>query len=378
MRDLLLAVLIIAGLAFGSWTLGDYLVDLRNSSGNISQELAKLNAANAKKLEEIRASRKRVGPKIVLTDGPDIEARTLEFTYLGVDYQITPTIDKRIYYGAINANRTLVSRTDKSDHEMTEAYYRAYVDDPLQLPIIEALCNEFTAISQERGFTADQYADLLVKFVQSIPYDDNRAALATSGVAEDGDPRFPVQVLVDGTGDCDEKVFLLAALLKNKGYGVSALLFTEELHMSLGLASETGEGYKGTSYIYVETTSPSYISEPPKQLESGLELTSVPSVLLLGEGKGTYSQAALDDIELIVMARDTSIAAADKKKKEIDRFKGSEKEYKYLVRQYDLCYEAYNTLQETVNDKGASEDAFKDRTDAIEWVRKNCWWVWFG
>lgn len=373
-----LVLLIVGGLGFGSWALADYVVS-RNSTPELSSRADALLEANAKKLEQIKkASEKRIGPEIVLTDGPDIKGSTFKFSYLGVDYTVKPTIDKRVYYGAVNADRTLLSSPGKSDRELTESYYRAYVEAPLQASIIEELCAEFAFIAQERSLSSDEYAELLVKFVQSIPYDESRAALAHADTIGEGDPRFPVQVLADGTGDCDEKVFLLAAMLNHEGYGTAALLFEEELHMSLGIAAEGEDGYKGTKYTYVETTSPAYVSDAPVKLESGQELLSDPEVLVLGEGKKTYSHASVEEVELIIMARDTALDAAKMKEKEIKNFKGSDKARNKLISQYDACYEAYNTFQETVNEKGATEDAFKDRAEAFEWLSKNGWWVWFS
>lgn len=372
-----LALLFLGGLGYGIWTLTDVAYNLyANPLSAQTARIQKLIDANKRTLDKPqKAFDESFGPKIILTDGPDIEAKTLKFSFLGVDYSVKPAIDKKVYYGAVNANRKITVRSDKPEQELNTLYYRAYVDDPLQEPLIDALCQELASIAAENQFTSDEYADFLAKFVQSIPYDHNRAALAFEDTVSKGDPRFPIQVLVDGTGDCDEKVLLLAALLKHEGYGVSALLFVDELHMSLGLASETGAGYKGTTYIYVETTSPCYISEPPEVLTSGTTLESNPTVLVLGEGTDFYSQAAVDEVSYLVNVRDTALKAADKKEKEIKSYSGSEKGYRKLIAQYEACFEAYNTLQETVNNKGATEDAFKDRVDAIKWAEKNCWWV---
>jgi hypothetical protein len=87
--------------------------------------------------------------------------------------------------------------------------------------------------------------------VQSIPY--QKADLS-------GPIKLPYDVLYTGSGDCDEKSLLLAALLRELGYNVSLLRFDDQKHMAVGIRVPTGFDYNHTGYAFIETTNPAIIS----------------------------------------------------------------------------------------------------------------------
>lgn len=324
-------------------------------------------------VEKVQDSTGLKGPKIIPEDGPDIEPAKITFTFEDRTYSVTGAVDKRIYHGATNSPRSFVSTFNRSEVEKQADYMRAFVDDPAQQDAIDALCEAFRAIKKKRGFSSDTYAEFITKYVQTIPYDVERASAGLADQTLVGDPRFPVQTIVDGKGDCDEKVFLLAALLKHEGYGCAAFLYSEEKHLCLGIKSE-GAGYKNSGYEIVETTSPMYISEVPQEFAGGVKLTSVPRVVEFGGGDKSYASSSVDDVAYIVHARDTALGRADsaKLKAEAAQSKAVFERYKQM---YEDCFEAYNTLQTTVDENGEHTNDFKDRNVAISWLNGHDWWT---
>lgn len=310
--------------------------------------------------------------KIIPQEGRAVDPATIKFKFEGRTYKVKGAVDARVYNGAVAARRSYVTTFYKSEAQKRSEYMQALVDDPAQKPAIEALCKAFRAVRDKRKFTSDEYAEFITKYVQSIPYDYDRAAANENDETQAGDPRFPVQVIVDGRGDCDEKVYLLAALLKHEGYGCAGFLFIDEKHMSLGISSQ-GEGFRGTGYEFVETTSPSYISEEAHQYANGVELYSAPEIVNFSEG-APYSREAVDEVAAIVNARDSALDAAPeaKAKAESARTESAFNRYKTM---YEDCYEARNTLQVTVDEKGKRIDEFKDRKDAYAWIQARAWWV---
>jgi predicted transglutaminase-like cysteine proteinase len=74
-------------------------------------------------------------------------------------------------------------------------------------------------------------------------------------------PQYPIESLVDQTGDCEDHAILAAAILKNLGFDVALLVASEPPHVALGLACVPGTsgeglvtGLDGRVYHYVETT----------------------------------------------------------------------------------------------------------------------------
>jgi hypothetical protein len=71
-------------------------------------------------------------------------------------------------------------------------------------------------------------------------------------------PKYPVETLVHGQGDCEDGSILLAALLNESGYNAVLLLLPEARHMVIGVADMAVRGttviYDGVDYYTVETT----------------------------------------------------------------------------------------------------------------------------
>jgi len=96
-------------------------------------------------------------------------------------------------------------------------------------------------------------------------------------------PKYPVETLVEDTGDCEDFSILGAAILKVMGYDV-ALLFLPG-HAALGVAGATGmKGVyaesDGKRYYYVEMTSTGWkIGEIPSEYkDSAITVVPVPGI----------------------------------------------------------------------------------------------------
>lgn len=130
--------------------------------------------------------------------------------------------------------------------------YSIYVTHPWDDPYINSMVNKIKGAAEEKGYDEYQMVEFTIAFVQSLPYTVDSV---TSPFDEY--PRYPVETLVDGGGDCEDTSILLAALLNEMGYGVVLLGLPE--HMAVGLKG--GENiygtyweYEGAKYYYIETT----------------------------------------------------------------------------------------------------------------------------
>lgn len=127
-----------------------------------------------------------------------------------------------------------------------------------------------------KSFGSYEEVSLALEFVQqTVTY--------TSDVGEY--PRYPIETLVEGKGDCEDVAILAAALLQCMGYQ-SALMYLPG-HAALGVAGTPGlEGvYReldGTRYYYCEMTATGWtIGELPKDMnESDLTVALIPPLPL--------------------------------------------------------------------------------------------------
>jgi len=131
-------------------------------------------------------------------------------------------------------------------------------------------------------------------FVQSLPY-----AYDEESIGQDEYVRYPVETLVDGVGDCEDKVVLLAALYQEMGVDFVLLVIPD--HLALGVACDSVKSgqyvqYAGQRYYFVETTTPNWeIGQLPKDM-SGMKMEVVPCMttpVLVSRGMRFESQPVI-------------------------------------------------------------------------------------
>jgi len=312
---------------------------------------------------------------IVEEEGPAFTPATIEFSFNEVGYAVTPAVRNGVYWGAVRMVRALSRDDSLTQHGLYLDYYRRLTFDPAMDDAIDEVCAQMRQVRDTVGMDQATYAEFILKYVQTIPYDFSRLETMGSDEVAEGDPRMPVQVLVDGTGDCDEKAMLACALLAHENYSIALLLFEEDQHMALGIASER-EGFQNSGFEFVEVTNPTYVSELPVVTPEGGQLTSDAMVLKLESGTLAFPAFALDDIAFIIRARDTALEAAEAKRAYIESTPMTEDEYYYHLALYEACYVALNSLQMTVDEAGLpnAENPFMDRLTALAWLAQNYWW----
>ncbi len=138
------------------------------------------------------------------------------------------------------------------------------VDD--ESGIVELISNELTGTASEEEYTEWETIYFVISFVQGLPYypDD-----ISSG--HDEWPKYPVETIADGGGDCEDTSILVAALLNYIGYDV--VLFELETHMAVGVWCTNCDGsyveHNGKQYYYLETTGEGWnIGEFPSDFEN--------------------------------------------------------------------------------------------------------------
>jgi hypothetical protein len=116
---------------------------------------------------------------------------------------------------------------------------------------IQDLTEKLNETANQQGYGPVDKINFVLAFVQSIPYSTD---LNSTGYEEY--PRFPIEVLVDQTGDCDCKSDLFATLIMTLGYG--AVFINPPDHLAVGVLGDNLQGtywtYQNQTYYYAETT----------------------------------------------------------------------------------------------------------------------------
>ncbi len=186
-------------------------------------------------------------------------------------------INVSVYEGAKQAEKTTLVYGDISETVWLAQSYRAIIQDPAQDGLYTALLAESDKIGYQQKLTDDEYLELITVYIQSLRYETR----------EQNPVKFPVETVVDRTGDCDDKSLLLAGLLSREGYPVALLLFGPESHMAVGVGSDDYH-YRNTSYAFIETTNYSLIGVPTDKLGGDLPLYSDPLIMPISNGTKFY------------------------------------------------------------------------------------------
>lgn len=298
------------------------------------------------------------------------------FTFEGESVTIDLTVDGSLYAGAVAADKTVTRFGKARENDWIEDYFPAFVDEEHQEGFYNDLLTQLRRVRDERGLDADRYAELLTVFAQSLTYQTDPVDL---------EPKFPVETVVDGAGDCDDKSLLLAGLLAREGYDVAILLFEPEKHVALGIRSED-IGYRDTGYAFTETTTGGFVGMVPEGLAGGLTLSSEPRMFKIGDGTAAFT--AGDEVRRILDGRaqaiteaealageistaDAELAALQAEltavQSELSTLRSSKRtsEYNALVPEYNTLVDRYNAAAEHRNALAARHNELAELDRAI-------------
>ena len=112
------------------------------------------------------------------------------------------------------------------------------------------IAEEFRKLAKKNNWTAEQIANFVLSFVQCLPYtvDD-----VSTGVDEF--PRFAIETLVAGGGDCEDTTILAGSIFLVLDYDLVCL--NPKGHLALGIEGKFPGAYfehNGKRYFYSETT----------------------------------------------------------------------------------------------------------------------------
>ncbi|MEP1034156.1 hypothetical protein [Ekhidna sp.] len=132
-------------------------------------------------------------------------------------------------------------------------------------PQIEFLADSLVRISKEKNFSRSEMAELIVTFVQDIPYSYVRVE-DCSEANNKGKPCIghiafgllsPYEFLHSLYGDCDTRAVLIYSLLETLGFDPMIVVSNEYAHAMLALnipASGDHLKHQGKNYYFWETT----------------------------------------------------------------------------------------------------------------------------
>lgn len=136
----------------------------------------------------------------------------------------------------------------KIENAETPVNFYSFILSDYDRPFLSELAARF----EERADSDFERINLAMTFVQSFPY-----AYDDDSKGEEEYVRYPIETLVDGCGDCEDKVALLAALLYEMDIDFVLISLPEHLALAVhceGIEAERYIPFHNKRYYYVETT----------------------------------------------------------------------------------------------------------------------------
>lgn len=116
-------------------------------------------------------------------------------------------------------------------------------------PTIQTIAQDVADVSISTGDT--NKAQIAINFVESMIYEYD-----IDYISELEWPKYPIETIIDGRGDCEDTSFLMASILEALDYDAIILIFSD--HAAVGVWCESCTGtyynYNGRKYFFLETT----------------------------------------------------------------------------------------------------------------------------
>ena len=168
----------------------------------------------------------------------DVILKEYAWLYNDETWTLSLTVPKDLY--EYYTNRTRIATED----------YSIYVTHPNDDEYIATVAEAFYDIAAQEGYNSQQTVNLVISFVQSLPYTSDDVTTAFDEYV-----RYPLETLVDGGGDCEDTSILTCALLGAMSNEVILLNFPG--HVAVGVNVDAVGSYfahEEENYFYLETT----------------------------------------------------------------------------------------------------------------------------
>ncbi|WP_160329535.1 hypothetical protein [Methanofollis ethanolicus] len=216
-------------------------------------------------------------PAIVPYGEKEVRNVTYQFSFHSQNHSVTFPVEMPVYLGAKRSLKEAHLFTHKPPEEILQEYYSSFINDRYQESLYGEILGDMRFIRDSCNLNDDEYLELLVAFVRSIPFEGD---FNETGV------KFPVETVIEG-GDCDDRSVLLIGLMTREGYDAALLYFDGKYHTAVGVRDGAGRGNYG-GYTYIETTASLPIGVIATGLANGDTLDTEPRVIRFGNGTKRY------------------------------------------------------------------------------------------
>lgn len=243
----------------------------------------------AAQVKEIPSSTGAKTPEFIVPVGDVTRTghRTFTFNYAPEsggqnEYTFRVPVNMSVYYGA-RQMRIYLPQSSQNPEEI-QAYINSFESDPAMEETYADVLRELRNARYRNGgyLSDDEYLELIVAFVQQIPFVENPSPKR----------KYPVEVIYDKAGDSDEKSLLLVNLLAREGYDVSLMVYEDLGYETTGIRvvdeipdSSLKVFTNGKKdYVFIDAGVPRFIGSVPEAFLTADD----PGIYPVGNGTKSY------------------------------------------------------------------------------------------
>ena len=217
-------------------------------------------------------------------------AFTYNFKYQNLAQQISLNLSPTLYNQYANSPKVLTYQVGHEPANLRDSFYALFLKIKSGDTSLDDAIYKLKAIALQNNLSADQTVDLVMSWVQFIPYDQ---AKLNANPQANNDPYYPYETLYLDRGVCSDKTFLAVALLRKLGYGAAILDFPDINHTAVGIECPLSDSINSSGYCYIETTNYFPVGVIPQTISSGQAQSSA------NEFVNLFNPANLGNIEIL-------------------------------------------------------------------------------
>jgi len=169
-----------------------------------------------------------------------------KWKYKGKEYNLSLALAQKLYDEYKGSSKVYNYYGDLPEN-WHEDYYKMFLTPKSNDNVIKDLVQQLKYIATKEGMSDDELVNLLMAFVQTIPYDHDKNL-------DTGKPNYPYETLFRRLGVCSDKTFLAVMILRELGYGAAVIDLPEVNHAAVGIACPEKFAVFNSGYCYAETT----------------------------------------------------------------------------------------------------------------------------
>lgn len=188
------------------------------------------------------------------------------FKYKNSARQIELDLSPTLYREYAASPKVLTYQVGHEPANLREAFYGLFLKLKSNDLSLDSVIYKLKALALQNNLSADETVDLVMAFVQYIPYDQ---AKVNANLLANNNPYYPYETLYLDRGVCSDKTFLAIALLRKLGYGAAILDFPDLNHTAVGIECPLGDSINSSGLCYIETTNYFPAGVIPQTIGSG-------------------------------------------------------------------------------------------------------------